>query len=59
MVDLHYNSTEGLNSLSVTNITNKTYVCKEDQPLWGVENTIIPLYLIQPLWGLVSPQYHN
>ena len=58
-VNLCYNSMEGLDSLSVANITNKMYACKEDQPLWGVENTIIPLYLIQPLWGLVSPQYHN
>lgn len=58
-VDLRYNGTEGLDSLSVANITDKTYARKEDQPLWGVENTTIPLYLIQPLWGLVSPQYRD
>lgn len=58
-VDLRYNGTEGLASLSVANITEKTYARKEDQPLWGVENITDFLSNIKPLWGLVSSQYRD
>lgn len=58
-VDLRCNGTEGLASLSVANITEKTYARKEDQPLWGVENITDFLSNIKPLWGLVSSQYRD
>ncbi|KAL4888841.1 hypothetical protein BDV59DRAFT_205821 [Aspergillus ambiguus] len=46
-----------LAGLSVVNVVDKTYPKPEDRPIWGVENTTLPLLRAQPLWGLVSDAY--
>lgn len=58
-VDFEYNGTDGLNSLSVTNIREKSYSDDSVKPLWAVENPKMHYEDIQPLWGLVSSNHKN
>lgn len=47
----------GLSALNVTSIVPKHYASPSDFPVWGVENSQLPLRDVSPLWGLVSPSY--
>jgi hypothetical protein len=54
-VEFRFNTTDDLSGLEVVSIMDKTYPNDDTKPLWGVENTEIPLADANPLWGLVSP----
>ncbi|ODH52079.1 hypothetical protein GX48_01868 [Paracoccidioides brasiliensis] len=56
-VDFRFNGTDGLKSLSIRDIRDKTYTRDEEKPLWGVEHTEKSLNDVLPLWGLVSDEY--
>lgn len=58
-VDFRYNGTQGLDSLFVDDIRDKHYDQDDGKPLWGVENTALPLRDVQPLWGLVTDRYRG
>ncbi|QSS53462.1 hypothetical protein I7I53_00732 [Histoplasma capsulatum var. duboisii H88] len=55
-VDFRFNGTDGLNSLAIRSIRDKTYARDTDKPLWGVERSEEILDEVLPLWGLVSDQ---
>ncbi|EDN02871.1 predicted protein [Histoplasma mississippiense (nom. inval.)] len=55
-VDFRFNGTDGLNSLAIRSIRDKTYAKDTDKPLWGVERSEEILDEVLPLWGLVSDQ---
>ncbi|KKZ63673.1 hypothetical protein EMCG_01980 [[Emmonsia] crescens] len=56
-VDFRFNGTDGLKSLSVRGIREKTYAGDDDKPLWGVEHSEKILDEVLPLWGLVSDEH--
>ncbi|OAX82468.1 hypothetical protein ACJ72_03186, partial [Emergomyces africanus] len=56
-VDFRYNGTDGLKSLAIHGIRDKTYAKDDDKPLWGVERSEEILNEVLPLWGLVSDEY--
>ncbi|PGH10001.1 hypothetical protein GX51_00267 [Blastomyces parvus] len=56
-VDFRFNGTDGLNSLVIDSIRDKTYAKDADKPLWGVEHSESRLNEVEPLWGLVSDEY--
>jgi len=60
-VTFNYNGTDGLKSLAVTDITEKSYADGDSLPLWGVENTgnSYKEKEISLIWGLVSSKYEN
>ncbi|KAE8162963.1 hypothetical protein BDV40DRAFT_288063 [Aspergillus tamarii] len=58
-VRFRYDGSGGLGGLRVVDMTEKTYQTEDESPLWGVENSSIPLYVAQPLWGIVSKEYQN
>jgi len=47
----------GVNRLAVTSITPKTYSSPSSAPLWGIEDSGMKLFQINPLWGLLSSGY--
>lgn len=53
-VTFQFNGSDALTGLHVTGIREKSYNNERSKPLWGVENTDVPLSELQPLWGLVS-----
>jgi len=55
-VEFRFNTTDNLSGLEVVDIVDKTYPNDDAKPLWGVENTEIPLADARALWGLVSPE---
>jgi len=58
-VSFNYNGTQNsLKSLTVTNITAKTYKDETEMPIWGVENTGNAWSNdgINLIWGLLSPE---
>jgi hypothetical protein len=58
-VNFRLNGTEGLKSLTVDSITEKTYKDNASAPLWGMEDSGRMLAEMRPVWGLVSPDYHQ
>ena len=58
-VEFRFNITDNLSGLEVVSIMDKTYPNDDAKPLWGVENTEIPLADARALWGLVSPALAN
>ncbi|KAE8367499.1 hypothetical protein BDV27DRAFT_154932 [Aspergillus caelatus] len=58
-VRFRYDGSGGLGGLSVVDMTEKTYQTEDENPLWGVENTSLPIDVAQPLWGIVSKEYQN
>ncbi|KLJ06806.1 hypothetical protein EMPG_17701 [Blastomyces silverae] len=56
-VDFRFNGTDGLKSLVIRSIREKTYAKDADKPLWGVERSEEILNEVLPLWGLVSDEY--
>lgn len=53
-VSFKFNGSDDLSGLSVTKIQAKEYTENSSKPLWGVENSELPLRDARPLWGLVS-----
>ncbi|WYZ37983.1 hypothetical protein EsH8_II_001489 [Colletotrichum jinshuiense] len=51
------NGTDGLNSLKVTSISPKNYTSPDDVPLWGLEDSGLSMEGINPVWGIISPEY--
>jgi len=49
-------SEETLDSLTVTDLTDKVYPDAESTPLWGVENAEMKLREGGPLWGMVTEE---
>jgi len=58
-VTFRLNGTEGLSSVTVDSITDKKYPSNEDTPLWGMEDTGKTVDQIDPVWGILSPDYEN
>ncbi|EGE81766.1 hypothetical protein BDDG_04709 [Blastomyces dermatitidis ATCC 18188] len=56
-VDFRFNGTDGLKSLAIRSIRERTYAKDADKPLWGVERSEEILNEVLPLWGLVSDEY--
>ncbi|KAF3935173.1 hypothetical protein ABW20_dc0108136 [Dactylellina cionopaga] len=55
-VSLRFNGSDDLSGLIVTDLNDKVYPNDDTKPLWGVENTEIPLRDVKPLWGLIAPE---
>jgi len=53
------NGTDGLASLSVTEVRPKVYPNNESLPAWGVEEAGLTNANFNPVWGLVSPAYES
>ncbi|GAB7336616.1 hypothetical protein MBLNU13_g10313t1 [Cladosporium sp. NU13] len=47
----------GLDALSVTALEDKRYASKEDMPVWGIETPNMTLRTMEPLWGLINPDW--
>jgi hypothetical protein len=58
-VSFNLNGTQGLQSLSITDLHAKAYSDDNSMPLWGVEDSGMANEDISPVWGLVSPAYEN
>lgn len=58
-VSFQLNGTDGLRSLSILNVKDKSYKDKGRMPLWGVEDSGKTVDQITPVWGLISPIYEN
>jgi hypothetical protein len=58
-VSFNLNGTQGLQSLSVTDLRAKVYLDSNSVPLWGVEDSGMTNDDISPVWGLISPVYEN
>ena len=58
-VSFQLNGTDGLRSLSILNVKDKSYKDKGRMPLWGVEDSGKTVDQITPVWGLISPTYEN
>lgn len=58
-VSFIYNGTDGLKSLDIKDIKDKTYTTEEDQPLWAVENLKMRLDDVNPVWGITLPEHGN
>lgn len=58
-VNFRFNGTNGLQSLTVLNITNKVYANESAIPLWGVENTGLEISDAPPVWGLIDSKYSS
>lgn len=58
-VTFSYNGTaeQSLAGLHVEEIQPKKYKSEEDYPLWGFEETGLNVSGIDPIWGLISPDY--
>src|SRR5271154_6403466 len=55
----NFNGTQGLQSLSVTDLRAKVYSGNNTMPLWGVEDSGMTNDEISPVWGLISPSYES
>jgi hypothetical protein len=58
-VTFRLNGTDGLKSLTVDSIKDKMYKDNSMAPLWGMEDTGRAIGNIEPIWGLVSPDYEK
>ncbi|CAI4215602.1 unnamed protein product [Parascedosporium putredinis] len=60
-VTFSYNGTANgaLAGLHVDDIEPKRYESEEDYPLWGYEETGLNVSGVDPLWGLISPEYSS
>jgi len=55
-VSFRFNGSDDLSGLIITSIAPKSYPNNASKPLWGIENSDIPLRDARPLWGLVAPE---
>lgn len=55
-VSFRFNGSDDLSGLTITNLVDKVYPNEASKPLWGVENTELPLVDVRPLWGLVASE---
>lgn len=58
-VTFRTNGTEDLSALRVLEIREKAYRDSSRMPLWGFEETGLPLVAITPVWGIVSSAYED
>jgi len=58
-VSFSFNQSQGsaLDALSVIAMKDKRYVSKKDMPLWGIETPNMTLSTMDPLWGLIDPDW--
>jgi hypothetical protein len=47
----------GLDALSVAAMEDKRYVSTKEMPLWGIETPNMTLGTMDPLWGLIDPDW--
>ncbi|TQN72738.1 hypothetical protein CSHISOI_02733, partial [Colletotrichum shisoi] len=47
----------GLDGLTVTSISPKSYANPDDTPLWGLEDSGLAMDGISAVWGIISPEY--
>ena len=48
---------QGLGGLTVATIEPKVYASEDDYPLWGFEESGLEFNGVNPIWGLISPEY--
>jgi hypothetical protein len=60
-VEFMLNGTASLSNLIVTKVIDKDYPNSNSEPIWGVENPVLPQNIsnIDLLWGLVNKTYVN
>ncbi|KAI9800890.1 MAG: hypothetical protein M1833_003026 [Piccolia ochrophora] len=58
-VDFRMNGSDGLKNLEINRVEDKSYPDKASLPIWGVENTDMPLRDLRLLWGLISPEFER
>lgn len=54
-VSFRFNGSDDTSALTITDLHDKVYADKESMPLWGVENTGLPVTDAKPIWGIVDP----
>ncbi|KIX02502.1 uncharacterized protein Z518_08443 [Rhinocladiella mackenziei CBS 650.93] len=55
-MSFRFNSTDGLSSLKVIGLSDKSYAGELSMPLWAIENTDLKLADVDLLWGLVPTE---